>query len=101
MTKVKTKNNLYTCDDSLEVLLHTVDNLFGIDPLAQPELSVPVYSLSRLPYGWKFNVIDSWQKWNDNHLQHSFGTYRDPKYCVMEFLDYVFIKRIDVKELMS
>ena len=99
-TQIQTENNLYNPDDDLEALLHVVDGLFGVDPLAQPELHPYLYSLGRYPYGWNFCVTSSWQKWSDKNYKYNFGCYRDPRYAVMEFLDYVWANNINPMELM-
>jgi len=81
----------YLHDLSFNELLEIVDALF---PTYNPKTNVAEatcynYSISRMPYGWVFNVVNSWQKWSGKGFDHRFGTYTSIEGCIIAFLNYV------------
>lgn len=85
--------------NELSELLAKVDYLFGLERNQKPKLQSYCYSLGRFPYGWQFNVVDSWQKWMDAGFNTNFGVYYFPEYAVQAFLNYVQENHIDAKSL--
>jgi hypothetical protein len=82
---------------TLSTLLEEVDQLFP--SLEEPKLTIANYVLIRLPYGWKFSVVNSWQKWMDLDLKFEFGVYSEPEDAVFAFLRYVKTLPVDVRSL--
>jgi hypothetical protein len=81
---------------TLEQLLKIAESLF---PKSKPKLSCYNFDLGYFPYGWKFSVTNSWHKWMQKKLDHEFGIYKDPKFCVIDFLKYVRNNKINVMKL--
>jgi hypothetical protein len=59
------------------------------------------FSLSRFPYGWVFNVVNSWQNWHDKGYETKFGAYKAPEYCIAAFLEYCIKKNIQPHKLLD
>lgn len=83
----------------LKQLLIEVDKLFP--KRKKPYLTCYNYTLGKFPYGWVFSVVNSWQNWSNNNLQHKFGAYEQPEYAVHAFLNYVKENKINVKKLIE
>lgn len=58
------------------------------------------FTLGKMPRGWRFSVINSWQTWHEKHLETDFGLYAEPEHAVEAFLSYVKENNIDVVSLM-
>jgi len=82
---------------TLSELLELADQLFPT--YTKPKLTCFNYSLNRMPYGWGFNVVNSWQKWVDKKFEHQFGYYKQPEYAITAFLKYVVDNKIVVTKL--
>jgi len=73
-------------------LLQVVDELF---PKSENKMTCYNYSIGRMPYGWRFTVTNSWQKWMSKKLQHDFGAYDTIEACLAAFLEYVIKNKIE------
>lgn len=86
---------------TLDELLEEASRLFRKNDLKKAKLSCYDFDLSKFPYGWTFNVINSWHKWIDKKYETKFGAYKRPEYAVEAFLRYVKDNKINVKKLMN
>lgn len=87
--------------DNLEKLLEKASRLFRKKDWVKAKLTSYDFCLNKMPYGWKFQVINNWHKWMDKNLETDFGCYSKPEYAVLAFLDYVKDHKINVKKLMD
>ena len=87
--------------EKLEELLDKASKLFRNQDLKKAKLSCYDFELAKFPYGWVFNVINSWHNWMEKGYKTKFGAYKDPKYAVKAFLDYVEENNINVKKLIG
>lgn len=86
--------------NTLSELLKKVDDLF-VHKTREVRLATFDYSLARFPYGWTFNLINSWHKWLDAGLSTDFHVWQTPEAAVREFLEYVEKNDINVASLME
>jgi len=82
-------------------LLEEASRLFRKKDMVRAKLTCYDFSLSKMPYGWIFQVTNSWQKWLEKDLEYKFGAYKKPEHAVIAFLDYVKVNNIKVRKLMS
>ncbi len=86
---------------TLEQLLEEVSRLFRDKDWKKARLTCYDFSLNKMPYGWNFQVVNSWYKWSAKKLEFEFGCYEKPEYAVQAFLNYVRVNKINVRKLME
>ena len=82
---------------SLEELILLAESLFP--HFRKPRLTCYNFTIGYFPYGYVFNVVNSWQNWNKKNYITKFGAYKDIRDCVIEFLKYVKTNKINIRDL--
>ena len=86
----------------MDKLLEKVSRLFRDRDwkTSRKRLTCYDFSLSKMPYGWSFNVVNDWHRWAQKELRYEFGCYQKPEYAIQAFLDYVKKNKINIRKLM-
>lgn len=93
--KLVGKRNVWEME--LSELLKIADSLFPTSDKVRT--TCYNYDLARFPYGWRFNVTNSWHKWSAKKLDHQFGAYEKPEFAIAAFLAYVIKNKIEPHKL--